>query len=307
MKQTAAFLCRWALLFFLTSVLVFVLVRMMPVTPEEQWLTTYKLPHSEENLAYVREQMGLNKPLPVQYVRWITRFLSGDWGLSLVSRVDIRSQFVRKLPPSLSIGLLGTLLGAGTGLALGYGAAFRRRGVCDRLSSFLSVFSQSVPAFLLSLLIIHLLSVQLKAVRFFTGDGRYALLTAILLTALYAAGALSRVVRNACREEMDKTYVKFAVSMGFPKRKVLRSYALKPVLCKLTAAVSASFAWVFGGSAILEFAFGIPGISYFLIDSMKARDYNVLQTYILVVVIWMFLVHLVLGLLLRALDARGRT
>lgn len=95
--------------------------------------------------------------------------------------------------------------------------------------------------------------------------------------------------------------------MGFPKRKVLRSYALKPVLCKLTAAVSASFAWVFGGSAILEFAFGIPGISYFLIDSMKARDYNVLQTYILVVVIWMFLVHLVLGLLLRALDARGRT
>lgn len=106
---------------------------------------------------------------------------------------------------------------------------------------------------------------------------------------------------------IHKTYVKFAVSMGFPKRKVLRSYALKPVLCKLTAAVSASFAWVFGGSAILEFAFGIPGISYFLIDSMKARDYNVLQTYILVVVIWMFLVHLVLGLLLRALDARGRT
>ena len=207
MKQTAAFLCRWALLFFLTSVLVFVLVRMMPVTPEEQWLTTYKLPHSEENLAYVREQMGLGKPLPVQYARWITRFLSGDWGLSLVSRVDIRSQFVRKLPPSLSIGLLGTLLGAGTGLALGYGAAFRRRGVCDRLSSFLSVFSQSVPAFLLSLLIIQLLSVQLKAVRFFTGDGRYALLTAILLTALYAAGALSRVVRNACREEMDKTYL----------------------------------------------------------------------------------------------------
>ena len=296
----------WGILFFLASVLAFSLVRMVPVTPEEQWLTAFKLPHTEENLAYVRKEMGLDGPLPVQYVRWIGHFIVGDWGFSLVSQVNIKAQFLKKLPYSLSIGLLGNLLGAGAALTLGYGAALRRKGFWDRLSSFLAIFSQAVPSFLLSVLIIQFLSVRLKLVHFFTGDGRYGLLAAILLTALYCAGVLSRVVRDACREEMGQTYVKFAVSMGFSKQRVLCVYALKPVLCKLTAAVISNFAWVFGGSAVLEFSFGVPGISCFLIDSMKARDYNVLQNYILIVVIWMFLAHLSLHFLLLALDVRRK-
>ncbi len=306
MKQTAAFLVRWAVLFLLASILAFAIVRMVPVTPEEQWLTAFKLPHTQENIAYVRAKMGLDQPLAVQYALWIGRFIRGDWGYSLVSQVDIKAQFLKKLPYSLSIGLLGTALGGGAALALGYGAALRKKGLCDRLSSFLAVFSQGVPSFFLSVLIIQFLSVQLRLVRFFTRDGTYALLMATLLTGLYCAGALSRVVRNACREEMEKTYVTFAVSMGFPKGWVLRVYARKPVLYKLTAAVISGFAWVFGGSAVLEFAFGIPGISCFLIDSMKARDYNVLQNYILIVVIWMFLVHLALHFVLLALDVRRK-
>lgn len=301
------FLLKWLIMFFLASVLIFWIVRMMPVTPAEMWLGAYNLPLTEENIAYITEKMGLDGPLILQYFAWMKSFLAGDWGYSLVSHVSIREQFAEKLPLSLSIGLCGDLIGMAAAFFLGYRAAYRRQGFCDKLTKFLAVLSQAVPTFLLSILIIQIFGVKFKIVKFFTGGEAASLTAAILLTALSCTGVLARVVRNAFREEMQQSYVKFAVSMGFPRKQILLRQAVRPVLCKLIAAVMSGFAWVFGGSTVLEFAFGIPGISYFLVDSMKDRDYTVLQTYILVVVIWMFLVHLVLNLILNRLDVRRRT
>ena len=189
---------------------------------------------------------------------------------------------------------------------LGYRAALHIGGVCDRLSAALAVFSQSIPSFITSVFIIYFLGVKLRAVKFFTGSVRNAMISAILITAIYQLGGLSRVVRNAFREEMRKSYVRFAISRGFSREYVLYRHASRPVLCTLIGAVIANFAWVFGGSTVLEFAFTIPGVSYFLVDSMQSSDYTVLQTYLLVVVIWMFCVHAVLNLVLYALDVRRR-
>lgn len=306
MRRYVYFIIKWMLIFWVASVLIFFLVRMMPVTPEEQLLSAYRLPHTEENIAFIREEMGLDRPLFEQYLVWITDFFKGDWGYSLVSQVHIKEQFLMKMPYSMSIGLSGVFIGGCLAFFMGYRAALHRSGICGRISSFLAVFAQAVPGFLLSTLIIHLFSVKFHLVKFFTGEGHYALMSAIFLTALYCVGSLSRVVRKGFRDEMEKSYIKFAVSMGFPREKILFFYAGKPVLCRLISAVTARFAWVFGGSTVLEFAFGIPGISYFLVDSMKARDYNVLQTYILVVIIWMFLVHLILDAVLQILDVNRR-
>lgn len=286
--------------------MIFGVVRLMPSTPVEQWLTSFNLPHTEENIARVTRLMGLDQPLPMQYLAWMRNFFRGDWGLSLISHVSIRETFQQKLPYSVSIGLGGILLSATLAFFLGYRAALHTGGVCDRLSSVLAVFSQSIPSFITSVFIIYFLGVKLKAVKFFTGSVRNAMITAVLITALYQLGGLSRVVRNAFREEMGKSYVRFAISRGFSREYVLFRHASRPVLCTLIAAVIANFAWVFGGSTVLEFAFTIPGVSYFLVDSMQSSDYTVLQTYLLVIVIWMFFVHLVLNLALYALDVRRR-
>ena len=112
------------------------------------------------------------------------------------------------------------------------------------------------------------------------------------------------MVREAFREEMKKSYVKFMVSRGFDRRTVLWRHAFKPPLASLISAVITRFAGVFGGSTVLEFAFAIPGLSTMLVTAMDSRDYNILQTYILVVVLWMFLVHVVLHLVLLLLGAR---
>ena len=304
MKKALVYLSKWVLIFAAASVMIFFVVRMMPSTPVDKWLDAYHLPHTPENVDFMTKKMGLDQPLVLQYVKWIGSFLCGDWGVSLVSGENIRDRFFAKMPYSFSIGVSGLLLGAVLAFFMGFRAACRRRGFCDRFTSFLTIFSQSVPMFILSILIINAFGVRLRIATFFTGDGKYALLAAILLTALYCMGPLSRVVRSAFREEMGKSYVKFMVSRGFDGDAVLLGHAYKPVLASLISAVITRFAGVFGGSTVLEFAFAIPGLSTMLVTAMDSRDYNILQTYILVVVLWMFLVHLCLQITLRLLGVR---
>ena len=304
MKNAILFLIKWLIIFFVTSVLIFAAVRMMPSTPVDKWLDAYHLPHTEENIAYVEEKMGLDDPLPIQYVEWIGNFLRGDWGVSLVSGENIRERFLAKMPYSFSIGIIGILMGAFFAFFLGYRAALNRSGLCDRLTTAMTIFCQSIPMFIVSILIINAFGVRLGIASFFTGDGRYSIIAAILLTAIYSLGGLSRVVRSAFREEMGKSYVKFMVSRGFEPKTVLWKHAYKPPLASLVSAVITRFAGVFGGSTVLEFAFAIPGLSTMLVSAMDSRDYSILQTYILVVVIWMFFVHMILNLVLQMLGAR---
>lgn len=307
MKKALIYLAKWILIFFAASILIFFVVRLMPSTPVDKWLDAYHLPHTEENVAFITEKMGLNEPLIFQYSTWIRNFLRGDWGVSLVSGENIRDRFIAKMPYSFSIGIIGLLIGACAAFLLGYRAASRRNGFCDKLTSFLTIFSQSVPMFILSILIINAFSVKMRMAKFFTGDGKYALAAAIILTALYCMGGLSRVVRSAFRDEMGKSYVKFMVSRGFSPESVLLLHAYKPPLASLISAVITRFAGVFGGSTVLEFAFAIPGLSTMLVTAMDSRDYNILQTYILVVILWMFIVHVVLHLVLRLLGVRRDT
>ena len=244
MKNVIAFLVKWLLIFAVASVMIFGVVRLMPSTPVEQWLTSFNLPHTKENVAKVTALMGLDQPLPVQYFAWLRNFFKGDWGLSLISHVSIRDTFMQKLPYSVSIGLSGILISAVLAFFLGYRAALHIGGVCDRLSAALAVFSQSIPSFITSVFIIYFLGVKLRAVKFFTGSVRNAMISAILITAIYQLGGLSRVVRNAFREEMRKSYVRFAISRGFSREYVLYRHASRPVLCTLIGARAIWFAIV---------------------------------------------------------------
>lgn len=306
MKKTALFLLKWTLIFFTGSILIFIIVRLMPVSPVDHYLTSMSLPLTDENREIITRSMGLDQPLRKQYLTWIMNFWRGDWGKSLTSRLDIRTEFMAKMPYSFGIGLGGILIGAFVAYFLGFAAAFHREGLCDRLSSVLSVFTQSVPGFIVAILVIYFLGVKLKIIKFFTGDGKFSVITVMILMAIYRIGPWSRVVRNAFREEMNKSYVKFAISRGIPKKKVLFFHTCRPVLCCLVSAVMSDFASVFGASSVLEFAFTIPGLSYFLVRCMQHSDYNVIQSYILVVIVWMFFVHLVLNILLEIIDVRRR-
>lgn len=303
-QQVGRWLGKWLLIFFISSILIFYLIRSIPASPVSYWLSYYNLPHTKSNIAWVSAQMGLDKPLFWQYVNWLRDFCQGNWGYSLISGASIKEIFLARLPYTLCIGLGGILLAAIGAFWLGYYSALHRHGFWDMVSSGLAIFSQTIPSFIIAMVIIYYIGVKWHLIAFFSGNSGWALTFAILLTALYSLGSLSRVVCHSFQGEMNKSYIRFAVTRGFSKEYVLRHHATIPVLSQLLAALIAKFAWVFGGSTVLEFAFGIPGISTFLVESLQATDYPVLQTYMLIVILWMFIVHAIFNLVLQAIDPR---
>ncbi len=303
-KNSLIFTLKYILVFLIISMIIFAVVRLLPTPPTDQWLSAYNLPRTDENIKWVTEKMGLNKPIAEQYINWIRNFFVGDWGKSLISNAEIFPIFLSKMPISLSIGFIGTLLAGILGFLLGYGSAYSKYSWCDKLSSALVVLTQSLPSFIVAIIIIHFLSIKLKLFYFFSGSIIAPLIISILLTCLYTAGGLARIVKLAYQEEMKKSYVRMLVTLGFSRSEIMRRHILRPILIKLLAAILSRFAWVFGGSTVLEFAFAMPGISYFLVDSMQKSDYNVLQTYVLVVILWMFFIHILLSILIKSLDIR---
>ena len=148
MKRFIRYFLKWTALFLLGSILAFLLVRMMPVSPVEQALTRDRLPQTAENIAYMEHRMGLDQSLPSQYFSWLLRFVSGNWGESLVSGADIKAQFIRKMPYSFSIGILGLLLASVAAFGIGYRAAVRGQGF-DRIAGSLEGTHQLEIVYLL--------------------------------------------------------------------------------------------------------------------------------------------------------------
>jgi len=297
---------KWLIIFFFVSLIAFLCPRLMPGNPAESMLQAYQLASTPENVAVIEKAWGLDKPLYQQYFIWVFNFIRGDWGRSLSTRLDIREEILKRLPASLNIGLGGLALSSMMAFLLGYGAAVKDKGVCDRLSRFLSLFSLSVPSFVLTVIVVYFLGVKFGIVKFFTGDGKACMMIAVCMMALYLVGPSARVVKVHFKEQMASSHVVFAISRGFSMNYVLLRHTWKPVVCGLISVTISKIPTAFGGSSILEYALGIQGISYFLVSSMHATDYYVLQSYIMVVVTCVFLSHVVLNLILDALGVKNR-
>ena len=304
MKKILLFIVKWLIIFWVASVVSFGVGRLMPGSPAQLLLQAYDLPETPENIEMIERQWGLDEPLIKQYSAWMKNFLRGDWGRSMISKLEIRKLFLKKLPYSLILGFGSILISSLFAFFMGFAAAIRPGGLADKLSRGLAVFAQTVPSSILAVLTIYLIGVKLKAVKFFTGGSTAGVVAATLFLSLYAMGGLARIVRIHFREQMGKPYFRFAIARGFESNYALLRYGSRPVLYGLVSVLIPKFGWILGGSSVMEFIFTIPGISYFLVDSIRLRDYYVIQSYIMVVVIWMFAINCISNLIMNVLDGR---
>ena len=304
MKKLLLFIVKWLIIFWVASVVSFGVGRLMPGSPAQLLLQAYDLPETPENIEMIERQWGLDEPLIKQYGAWMKNFLRGDWGRSMISKLEIRKLFLKKLPYSLILGFGSILISSLFAFFMGFAAAIHPGGLADKLSRGLAVFAQTVPSSILAVLTIYLIGVKLKAVKFFTGGSTAGVVAATLFLSLYAVGGLARIVRVHFREQMGKPYIRFAVARGFESNYALLRYGSRPVLYGLVSVLIPKFGWILGGSSVMEFIFTIPGISYFLVDSIRLRDYYVIQSYIMVVVIWMFAINCISNLIMNVLDGR---
>lgn len=305
MLDIGKFLSKWLLMLIIVSIVAFGVVRLMPVSPVDIMLSSMSLPKTEENVKFLEEKWGLDKSLKDQYFIWIQSFLRGDWGESLITKTPLKEEWAQRIPYSVFIGIGGLLLAAVIAFFLGYGASLKERGFFDMLSKGLSLFSQTVPSFILSIVVIYLIGVKTQKAKIFTGDGKIGLILALIFTTISITGPLSRIVKTHFEEEMSETYILALISRGHNPNKVLLTKGYRKALHGLLSALTEKLSWIIGGTTVVEFAFSIPGMSFFLVESIHSRDYLVVQSYILIMFIWMFFVHLVIDTSLKLLVARG--
>ncbi|WP_219418268.1 ABC transporter permease [Pseudonocardia nigra] len=298
-----------AAVLLVASVLVFALIRTAPGDPVDVQLgEAGGVGLTEADEARIRAErlaeLGLDRPLAEQYVRWLGRMLTGDWGVSYLSQRPVLGEMLDRLPASLALGLLGfaVALVVGGGLAL---LASRRPGAAtDHVVRVATLLTIAVPSFLLGTL----------ALQVFTGLVDYpvagrATAERIWLPALVLGVAISptmsRVLRASLIAERGRLYAVAALARGASPGRALLRHVLRPAVSPVLTLGGLAFASLVTGSIITEAVFSWPGIGLYAVDAIAAQDYPVVQAYVVLATALVVLVNRGVDLAQRLLDPRG--
>ncbi|TRB00055.1 ABC transporter permease [Agrobacterium tumefaciens] len=281
----------------------FTLIAWMPADPVQIAIRVWNLTATSETVAALREGWGLDRPLILRYLHWLSDFVSGDWGRSFRTGESVFAEFIDRLPLSLMLGISGLLVAIAVAVPLGFSAAAQPGGIADRASRAFSVFVQAVPGFWLGLVLLWVLGVQLRWIRPF-GTDITAIILPVLLIASHSAAVFARIYRRDMLETTRQPYFRTALAKGLSHRQALWRHAHRGAFYALLSAVRSEAGWVIGSTATMEILFNLPGISQFLVQSIAVRDQMVLQAYVMVIALWLLFMNLIVQLFQRLLDPR---
>ena len=302
--------------FVLTLVAVSIVVfAVMNVLPGDPALTILGLDATEDALAALRDQLGLNQPLLQRYGAWVTGAMQGDFGVSHSFKVPVADLIAERLPMTLSLAVAGMGLTVVLALVLGVGAAANHRKAGDWGVMFLSQLGIAVPAFWLAILLVLLFAVKLRWLPpgGFPGwdEPGLAIKSLILPTvalALVQSAVLARVTRSSILEVMRQDYVRTARASGFSQTRVLGRHVLPNALVPIVTIVGMQFAALVTGTIVIENVFYLPGLGRLIFQSIANRDLPTVQALVMlfaaIVVTTNFIVDLAYLLIDPRLKAR---
>jgi peptide/nickel transport system permease protein len=304
-RRVAAFVV--TLLF--VSVLVFVVVRVLPGDPAELILGTERDPATAERL---RESLGLNRPLAVQYAAWLAGAVCGDLGTSIQYDVPVGRLIVSRLPVTLPLTLLAATFMIAVAVPLGVYAATRYRRGADYLAMVVSQLGIAVPSFWSGLLLILFFSVYLGWFRSGGFDGwasgvwpgiKSLLLPAVAL-GLFQAAVLVRATRSAVLDVMREDFVRTARAKGLPERRVIALHTLRNAMIPIVTVIGLQLGQLMAGSIVLESVFALPGLGRLALGAISARDLPVVQGVTLFVATTIVFINFAVDLAYAFVDPR---
>jgi peptide/nickel transport system permease protein len=296
---------------FFVSVLVFVVIRVLPGDPAALLMGVEGSPEVTERL---REAMGLNRPVPVQYVEWVGGVVRGDLGRSIQYDVPVGELIVTRLPVTLPLAVMAAVFMTVTAVPLGlYAATHHRRGG-DYAAMIVSQLGISIPQFWSGLLLILLFSVTLGWVRSGGFDGWSAgvwpALRALLLPAValgfFQAAVLVRATRSAVLEVLREDYVRTARAKGVTERLVVGKHTLRNALIPIVTVAGIQLGQLMAGAIVLESVFALPGLGRLALGAIGARDLPVVQGVALFVASAIVVINFAVDLAYGFLDPRIR-
>lgn len=303
------------LVILILSLVIFLVIRLLPGDPILLLVTGDEMAQtSEERIAQLRHEFGLDRPLAIQYVTWMGQLLQGDFGTSIIHRDDVKNELFRRLPITLHLGLTAFILGSFIGLVLGILSAIRRDTWIDSFVTLLANLGVAAPPFWLAALLIYLFGIHLDILPVsgytspfhnFWMSSKQAVMP-ILCLAVFPICSTARQTRSSMLEVIYQDYIRTAWAKGLKEGLIVMRHALKNALIPVVTIMGVILRYVVGGSVVIEMVFNIPGIGRLAVDSAVSQDYPVVQGIILVVAAIVVMINLFVDLLYGLLDPRTR-
>lgn len=296
---------------FLVATIVFVIIRVTPGDPAAVMLGPEA---SQQDIAALRTRLGLDRPLPVQYVTWLGQLAQGDLGQSIFLNKPVLSALADRAEPTFWLTLLSLIIATAIALPVGILSAVRRGTALDQSVLSFSMFTSSVPSFWLGLLLMQVFAVKLGwlPVSGYGGpDASFAtrlshlILPAVVL-GLVNSALITRFIRASMLDVLRDDYVRTARAKGLPERKVIIKHAVRNALIPILTVLGLTTALLVSGAVVTETVFGLPGVGSLVVSAVLRRDYPVIQGALLVVAAIYVLINLFIDLLYLAVDPRVR-
>ena len=288
---------------WVTTVIVTMLIHAVPGDPVRIMYAQWQA--SPDQIEAVRQNLGLDKPVYTQYWMFLKRVSKGDLGRSIQGDQPVASILATRFPPTLLLASTSLLIATLIGLSLGFIAAYKRGSIVDVGAMVAAIVGVSIPHFWLGMMLLFAFSLKLGWLPVAGSDLRTLVLPAVTL-GLANAAILARLTRSAMIDIFDQDFVRTARAKGLPRSVVLYRHALRAGLVPIVSMMGLQFAYMMGGAIVVENVFAWNGIGRLAIEAVFARDYPVIQGFILVFATVVVLVSVVIDILYAWLDPRIR-
>jgi peptide/nickel transport system permease protein len=298
---------------FGVSVVIFLLIQLAPGDSATALLGPQATEEAKQEL---REALGLNQPLPIQYGAWLKRTLSGDFGTSIATQIPVTDLVLPRFANTLILASSALLLAMLIGYSIGLFAALKANSVFDRSTMSVSLLAGSAPEFWLGLMLVLLFAIKLRwlpvsGMEDMAGDGGLLdLLAHLILPAITAAlgpaAIITRIVRASLIDTLRRPHVRVARSKGIGRAALLRRHVILNALPSITTITGLQLGYLLGGTLLTEVVFAWPGLGSLLYDSITARDIPVLQATTLLIALTFVITNIVVDVVNAMLDPRLR-
>lgn len=297
------------------SLLVFLVMRVVPgdiifalLTDEEGGATQL----SEESLAKLRKQLGIDKPLHMQYLTWISGIPRGDLGDSLWNRQPVSDEIVGRFPISFQLGFMTAILGFTMGLPLGVISALKRGSMTDAIARFTSIIFLAIPNFWLGLMIIMFTTRQFgwmpplgyNLLWERPGDNLQQMIFPAMVVATSLMAIVARMTRSTVLEVLREDYIRTARAKGLAESTVIIRHVLKVAMIPVITIVSLSLGGLLAGTVVMERVFTIPGLGLYMLESIQVRDYTATQALVFFFAMIFVVINLIVDISYGWLDPR---
>lgn len=295
----------------MVGIFVFLLLRLAPGDAAAMLAGTDA---SSEAIASIRERLGLNDPLPVQFVHWALGILGGDFGTSIFTEGPVLQLVAQRLEPTISLSILTLFLSVTIGVSFGILAAWRSGGFVDRILTVFATLGFSVPVFVVGFFLIYLFAIRTRwlpvqgyhPIDHGFGPWLVHLILPIVTLSVPYIAYIARIARSSMLEVLSEDYIRTAAAKGASSYAMLFHHALKNAAVPILTVIGLSFAHLISGVVITETVFNIPGVGRLVVDAITKRDYPTIQAVLILVSGLYVLINLAVDLSYTLVDPRIR-